>query len=260
MRPSLWTLNVTTTCPRIDIAACGMNQLRRICAMKRRIHGPNSTPLVSNWIDGADFLPSPPCGFAKPIASARTSARCGSRRRCTPVGGSCCGSAVRCWAGPAARSARRAASALPRRVGLRAAPVAGCGWSSSRRGLGRAARLDALGGIAPRERQRIGRLRRALDGLRLAVDVREIRARRRLRRLACRDAAGRRRTAGSRARARALAAAAPRAPAAARASMSFTNGRRGATRIRMTSEQVDDRRQQHDFARRQRPREIGVSG
>ena len=32
----------------IDIAAYGISQLRRICAMNRRIQGPNSMPLVSN--------------------------------------------------------------------------------------------------------------------------------------------------------------------------------------------------------------------
>ena len=46
--PSLCTLNVMTTCPLFDIAAYGMNQLRFTCAMNRRIHGPNSTPFVSN--------------------------------------------------------------------------------------------------------------------------------------------------------------------------------------------------------------------
>jgi len=34
------------------IAASGMNQLRFTCAMNARIHGPNSTPLVSNWMNG----------------------------------------------------------------------------------------------------------------------------------------------------------------------------------------------------------------
>src|SRR4051812_20327831 len=59
--PSRCTLNDRTTWPRSDIAAYGTNQLRRICAMKRRIHGPKSTPLVSNWIDGPK---SPlPCTF-----------------------------------------------------------------------------------------------------------------------------------------------------------------------------------------------------
>jgi hypothetical protein len=41
-----------------------MNQLRFTCAMKRRIHGPNSTPLVSNWIDGPN-CPLLPSGLAK---------------------------------------------------------------------------------------------------------------------------------------------------------------------------------------------------
>src|SRR4051812_10087966 len=59
--PSRCTLNDRTTWPRSDIAAYGTNQLRRICAMKRRIHGPKSTPFVSNWIDGPK---SPlPCTF-----------------------------------------------------------------------------------------------------------------------------------------------------------------------------------------------------
>ena len=48
IEPSLWTLKVITTWPFIDIAAYGMIQLRLTCATKRRIHGPNSTPLVSN--------------------------------------------------------------------------------------------------------------------------------------------------------------------------------------------------------------------
>src|SRR5215207_7333410 len=52
IRPSLCTLNVTTTCPRIVIAAIGMNQLRRTCATKRAIHGPNSTPLESKLMNG----------------------------------------------------------------------------------------------------------------------------------------------------------------------------------------------------------------
>ena len=43
-------LKVMTTRPRKLMAACGMNQLRLICATKRRIHGPNSTPFVSNWM------------------------------------------------------------------------------------------------------------------------------------------------------------------------------------------------------------------
>src|SRR5687768_7128040 len=61
MLPSLWTLKLRTTWPRSDIAAYGTNQLRRICAMNRRSHGPNSTPLVSNWIEGPK---SPlPCTF-----------------------------------------------------------------------------------------------------------------------------------------------------------------------------------------------------
>src|SRR5205085_12157703 len=61
--PSLCTLKVTTTWPLFDIAAYGMNQLRFTCAMKRRIHGPNSTPLVSNWISGPNWPPLPP-GFS----------------------------------------------------------------------------------------------------------------------------------------------------------------------------------------------------
>ena len=47
--PLRCTLKVITTRPRILIAAIGTNQLRRTCETKRRIHGPNSTPLVSNW-------------------------------------------------------------------------------------------------------------------------------------------------------------------------------------------------------------------
>src|SRR5580693_5739767 len=58
--PSLCTLNCITTCPFIDIAAYGMIQLRFTCAMKRRIHGPNSTPFVSNWISGPNCPPLPP--------------------------------------------------------------------------------------------------------------------------------------------------------------------------------------------------------
>ena len=38
------------------MAACGMNQFRRTCATKRRSHGPNSTPLVSNWIGRAGTI------------------------------------------------------------------------------------------------------------------------------------------------------------------------------------------------------------
>ena len=45
-------------------AASGTNQLRRTCATKRRIHGPNSTPLVSNWIAVPGSV-SPPCGLLK---------------------------------------------------------------------------------------------------------------------------------------------------------------------------------------------------
>jgi len=50
MRPSLWTLKEITTWPFITMAASGMSQLRLIWATNRRIHGPNSTPLVSNWM------------------------------------------------------------------------------------------------------------------------------------------------------------------------------------------------------------------
>ena len=55
--PSLCTLKVITTWPRIDIAAYGMNQLRFTWATKRRIQGPNSTPFVSNWISGPNWPP-----------------------------------------------------------------------------------------------------------------------------------------------------------------------------------------------------------
>ena len=36
----------------------GTNQLRRTCATKRRIHGPNSTPLVSNWMPARILRPA----------------------------------------------------------------------------------------------------------------------------------------------------------------------------------------------------------
>jgi hypothetical protein len=41
-----------------------MNQLRFTWATKRRIQGPNSTPLVSNWISGPN-CPPPPLWFSK---------------------------------------------------------------------------------------------------------------------------------------------------------------------------------------------------
>src|SRR6185436_17295067 len=62
IEPSLCTLNVTTTWPCDVIAAYGINQFRFTCATKRRIHGPNSTPLVSNWIAGPNA--PPPCEFS----------------------------------------------------------------------------------------------------------------------------------------------------------------------------------------------------
>src|SRR5207249_4708332 len=64
MAPFLCTLNVMTTWPCIDIAAYGMSQLRLTCAMNRRTQGPNSTPLVSNWISGPNS-PPPPFGLSK---------------------------------------------------------------------------------------------------------------------------------------------------------------------------------------------------
>src|SRR6202023_2042939 len=51
IEPSLCTLKVMMTWPCWPvIAAIGMIQFRFTWAMKRRIQGPNSTPLVSNWI------------------------------------------------------------------------------------------------------------------------------------------------------------------------------------------------------------------
>ena len=84
IRPSLCTLNVTTTCPSSSSPPSGMNQLRRTCATKRRSHGPNSTPFVSNWIDGPEFLVAAALKVDEAFASARTSARSGWRRRGRP--------------------------------------------------------------------------------------------------------------------------------------------------------------------------------
>ena len=67
--PVLWTLNVMTTWPRSDIAAYGTNQLRFTCAMKRRIHGPNSTPFESNWMKGPKALLLPPFGLSNAACS-----------------------------------------------------------------------------------------------------------------------------------------------------------------------------------------------
>ena len=152
-----------------------MNQLRLICAMKRRIHGPNSTPLVSNWIAG------PNCAAAAArvvelIALhvalqvlqrvAERAARNVAERPLAPfcggVGGRGTGNCiVDCESGSFWRSSGGAGCAFCARW-----PAAGFG----RRPL--AARrlallgLDALGRVAARERQRVGRLRRPLGRLR----------------------------------------------------------------------------------------------
>jgi hypothetical protein len=46
------------------MAFCGTYQLRLICAMNRRSHGPNSTPFESNWMSGPKSL-WPPCWLSK---------------------------------------------------------------------------------------------------------------------------------------------------------------------------------------------------
>src|SRR6187200_3226700 len=84
MLPSLCTLNARTTLPRSDMAAYGTNQLCRICAMNRRSHGPNSTPLVSNWIDGPKsplpwtFCSDSPCEYLFTLRMASLSRPDGS--------------------------------------------------------------------------------------------------------------------------------------------------------------------------------------
>jgi hypothetical protein len=62
MWPSRWMLNCSTTRPWNEKAASGTNQFRCTFWTKRRIHGPNSTPLVSNWMaDPGSFAPPAGC-------------------------------------------------------------------------------------------------------------------------------------------------------------------------------------------------------
>src|SRR5688500_4813558 len=119
MRPSLWTLNVTTTCPCMVIAAIGMNQLRRTCATNRAIQGPNSTPLESKLMAGPKSWVWP-LRFTKPsllayfctfrMASASTPldplrcCGCGSGDRWYPFGDSGTGIGGACAVAGAAGS------------------------------------------------------------------------------------------------------------------------------------------------------------
>ncbi len=68
IEPSLCTLNWMITRPRMASAELGTIQLRLTWAMKRRIHGPNSTPLVSNWMAGPNSF-TPPFGLLKASCS-----------------------------------------------------------------------------------------------------------------------------------------------------------------------------------------------
>ena len=71
--------------------------MRLTCAMNRRIHGPNSTPLVSNWIAGPNCCSARRCGLSN--AHARCSAAgCAAHRR-----------AARCSVGPTRRPDARPA-------------------------------------------------------------------------------------------------------------------------------------------------------
>ncbi len=109
---------------------CGMNQLRRTCATNRASHGPNSTPLVSNWIDGRPADPGRPAG-CRSSPAGRTAARCGSRRRsrrppdrASPTLASCRAAAPERWtrpAGSATASTVRLSPLLRRRFGRRPA-------------------------------------------------------------------------------------------------------------------------------------------
>ena len=145
MRPSRWMLNCSTTRPWNVIAACGTNQLRRTWPTKRRIHGPNSTPLVSNWIAGPGIVRPAlrvverlVLHVALEVLAARRRARRSPPVRRSPVG------------------RRRPRSASGRRASCFGGSGAGSGAAGlvAARPLGHA-RFGALGRVAARERQRI---------------------------------------------------------------------------------------------------------
>ena len=188
----------------MDIAACGIIQLLRTCAMKRASHGPNSTPLRVELDRLADVL----------ILRRRAGCRSSPAARTSHVADRVGDDADR---GPArlglVASVGRTLGRR-RRIGQRSggvpllAVVAVCGCGVD--GFGRRVRrrlASMRSGELPRANG-IGfvGLRRALHGLRPPIEVGQLRARRRLRRRSCRAAAARRRTAPS-ARAAARAAA-----------------------------------------------------
>ena len=127
-----------------------MNQLRRTCATNRASHGPNSTPFVSNWIEGPKFWFAPPQVvevfllrvFLDVADRVGDDADGGGRARSASAG-----AASRAPFGRFGRAGRERAGSA-RRGGVR--PAAG------RRRLG-AARPRCARGVAARERHGVGR-------------------------------------------------------------------------------------------------------
>ena len=149
--PLRCTLKVITTRPRMVCAAIGTNQLRRTCEMNRRIHGPNSTPLVSNcsgpnscvwpfWLLNDSFC-TYFCRFFSASPSEPPAGGCSAAAASSPFADRCAGRspAASRPAAPVARVAApglRRASSLPAslrraRSSCRARPAAD--WSSRAR-------------------------------------------------------------------------------------------------------------------------------
>ena len=160
-----------------------MNQLRLTCAMKRRIHGPNSTPLVSNWIAGPN-CPPPPCGLSNvslwhvalevPERVAERPPAAGARLRSPAARGRGSRAFTRLRRGCRSQPMRRARAAGSRCAG--SALLSCCGGSGC---TGVAVHLNALGRVAAREWHHVPRVGRPLDRARVAVPVGVVGLRRR---------------------------------------------------------------------------------